>query len=710
MGNFSYKVMKYFLFSLFCSVSLASTAQTVTVTNEHPDGLVSVISSMNLQAKAIQSLKLVGVYSGSDLRFLRDSMCNAGALRHLDMSDAIKSYYDLQNNYDAVTGEWVVDTLGITRDSVARFYDFDEFTKLKTLTIPSVWVPEDSPSTTLADLEAIEVDPLNWEKTKDFSQPWYRFHPFHRLDSLQQIKVPADNPYFVVENGILYNKDQAAIVYCPPCNPIGDFVAPESVIDVSYGAFRDNIYLTSFTSYQPLSLMVGNNAFYGCTNLKKFYSNAKYFNAIDDSFTNCGGPLTVTLGKNFLYDPYHFDFLRPENTDIFLNIDDDHQYYKLESNALLSKDGTNIFTLASYPNPDEYAIPSSVSRVVSRSLDLVFSHLKRLVIPSSVKKIDDSGIRLPEGSSIILNSSDVIIDEYSIYFSDRDGINSDNILILGENVKDLAILEGIRGYDKIIIEPSNPYFVQQDGLIYNNSKSDLLKGTGVEEEIVLPETVQTIAYQALSFNANLKQVVLPASLAKIEAKAFWACSNLISMHQVVPMAKADQASVLDSTLVIPTGVEIGEAAFANTGFSYVSLPVSLTEIPNRMMEGCFLSKVEIPSTVTFIGDDAFNSAKVIYFYSESPIAYQESWNRHETIYVPKGSKEAYINAGFTTMGNLYGNFTNIIELEATTGISQVVTNTGDTTPVVIYDLQGRRLNDISGKHGLFIVNGKKVVK
>ena len=96
---------------------------------------------------------------------------------------------------------------------------------------------------------------------------------------------------------------------------------------------------------------------------------------------------------------------------------------------------------------------------------------------------------------------------------------------------------------------------------------------------------------AFEKNNHIKKVILPAQLKIIEKRAFNTCEKL------------EQVKVK-----IPTSVTyIGNSAFnMDINLLLASLPDSLTEIGEWAFWGCkSLTNINIPNSVTTIGDSAF---------------------------------------------------------------------------------------------------------
>ena len=130
-----------------------------------------------------------------------------------------------------------------------------------------------------------------------------------------------------------------------------------------------------------------------------------------------------------------------------------------------------------------------------------------------------------------------------------------------------------------------------------------------------------------------------------------------------------------------------------------------------------LRTIDIPKTVSVIGDRAFGDCsdlqEVRVFNSEpstiaAAYAFDESVSK-ATLVVPVGAKSAYES------DEAWKHFGSIIESSSVDGISNIVSGgDGDTEKSSIYTLDGRRIATGTGisslPHGMYIVNGKKVVK
>ena len=201
------------------------------------------------------------------------------------------------------------------------------------------------------------------------------------------------------------------------------------------------------------------------------------------------------------------------------------------------------------------------------------------------------------------------------------------------------------------------------------------------KELSIPNTVTSISAHAFESCASITSVDIPSSVTSIGEKAF-ALTHLTSVtipSQITSYKGAfagctlltsveisDGITIIDeaafngcehlTSIDIPNSVTtIGRIAFGRSGLTSITLPASVTTIEFGAFNGCNgLTSITLPASVTSIGEAAFYKCSVltsVISQIQEPFAFGNSaFNAISdacVLYVPKGTKEAYIAAGWT---------------------------------------------------------------
>ena len=164
--------------------------------------------------------------------------------------------------------------------------------------------------------------------------------------------------------------------------------------------------------------------------------------------------------------------------------------------------------------------------------------------------------------------------------------------------------------------------------------------------------VTAIGYEAFYENETLLSIILPNSVTSIGDYAFDGCSSLKSIEipnsvKTIGRCAFFNCSGLTSVTIGNSVTSIGLKAFVYCrDLTSVTIPNSVTSIEGKAFLGCDgLISVTIGSGVTSIEDDAFygcDGLTHIYVKASTPAKIERSLGcENATIYVPKGSLEAY---------------------------------------------------------------------
>ena len=250
--------------------------------------------------------------------------------------------------------------------------------------------------------------------------------------------------------------------------------------------------------------------------------------------------------------------------------------------------------------------------------------LTSIAIPSLVTTIGDFAFSSCPGlRSINIPSSVTSIGRYS--FSDCTGSTSISISSLLNTIGDYAFVDSS---GLITVEPGNPNYSSLDGLLYNNTKTQLINcPISKSGSLIIPSSVDFIGIYAFYGCTALTSVIIPSSVNIINDAAFEYCTGLTSVN-------------------IPPSVKtIGTSAFQMcSGLTSVIIPTSVISIGTFSFYGCTSLTSIYANSISPV--DLTSKIDVFYGVDKSTC----------TLYVPTGSKSVYQTA------NKWQDFVNISEL------------------------------------------------
>lgn len=267
--------------------------------------------------------------------------------------------------------------------------------------------------------------------------------------------------------------------------------------------------------------------------------------------------------------------------------------------------------------------------------------------------------------------------------------------VKGENGK-LSILDLSEAR---IVEGGDYYYY--NGATYYRTSNDIMGACAFTHcesltSIKLPSSVTKIDGFAFYLCTSLTSVNIPSSVTEIGNCAFYVCESLKSVNissSVIGESAFEGCSSLTSVNMQPGVTEIRYHAFSGcSSLTSVNIPSSVTEIGMYAFSYCTsLESIKIPSSIKFIKSEAFlfcKSLKSIYVFAEdvpntSNGAFEGCDSKNCTVYVPKGTYDAYLVSEF-------GYFENIVEFDAITSIHNTVA-TPEVKETARYAVNGQRL-------------------
>ena len=263
------------------------------------------------------------VYSGITELILPDSVKYIGASAFCDCSDLSKvslsknleflgMYNFVGSKLDTISnGDFIVDGWYITYKAFKASPPYDaEYPNVISIPEGTIGIAEQSYSY-IAEKENDTTKIIIPSTVKTISDNAFRYYL-----GLKEFNIVSDNPYFTVENGILYNKNKTKLIRFPAACPTADFTFPSTVTSTCSWAFCNCQNLNSVIMNNNLSDL-GGAAFLGCKSLKfvtfsrniSNLNSAIYYYSVGlkgsvecvGTFQSCESLEEITVPKNINY-------------------------------------------------------------------------------------------------------------------------------------------------------------------------------------------------------------------------------------------------------------------------------------------------------------------------------------------------------------------------------------------------------------------------
>lgn len=169
------------------------------------------------------------------------------------------------------------------------------------------------------------------------------------------------------------------------------------------------------------------------------------------------------------------------------------------------------------------------------------------------------------------------------------------------------------GLMSISVDPLNPHFYAQDGVLFNRAEKVLqvFPHNKAIEHYIIPDDIVSIGEDSFNNHSGTATITFPKSLREIGAWAFNGCSDFIFPELMSNVVKIDEfafdACDTIESVTIHSDAVVGKRAFGDcSGLTNVHIEEGVTKVSDYMFFACeSLQEVELPSTITSIGEHAF---------------------------------------------------------------------------------------------------------
>lgn len=268
-----------------------------------------------------------------------------------------------------------------------------------------------------------------------------------------------------------------------------------------------------------------------------------------------------------------------------ITVSDNHPYFTTIDGVLYSHDKQILLSYPAKHAGEDFIVPSHVTKINKEAFSGA-GLLTQVILPEGLKEIGDNAFfGLDSVPSITIPSSVIIIGNNPFY--------------------------GMYDLEEIIVASGNKNFTVQQGALYDRVNNVLIAFPRkyVTSSLAFRDGIIGIGDYAFWNNAGRLDIQLPDSLIYIGDSAFSGCENMTFSDLPVSLQTIGPAAFMSTSITkvtIPATLRsIGRACFAGGSLTDVTIMPGVTEIAAVMFNDCKLSRIVLPETIKTIGEMAF---------------------------------------------------------------------------------------------------------
>lgn len=186
---------------------------------------------------------------------------------------------------------------------------------------------------------------------------------------------------------------------------------------------------------------------------------------------------------------------------------------------------------------------------------------------------------------------------------DSGDIRPDDMIKIVHSSRGDFVVKDVQFTDKV------KRFVMHDGIVYTSDMKALIAGLPSKKDVIIPEGVEEIHENAF-YRCNIESVIMPDSLKVIGTCAFQECKMLNTVKFGSGLTRicerAFSACKNLKKVVLPDRLErMDSSAFSNSGLESITLGNGLNSLSDCVFAYTPMQEIHIPDTVTQIANFVF---------------------------------------------------------------------------------------------------------
>lgn len=283
---------------------------------------------------------------------------------------------------------------------------------------------------------------------------------FWNCQQLQSIEVSSANTVFSSLNGVLFNKEQTALLKYPAAKS-GPYVIPNGVIDLPDSAFAGCKELTAITIPYGVT-EISDSFFSGCEKLLSIDLPNSVTRIGHWSFYGCTALETISIAASVV-DIYGASSFQGCTGIVSFSVDSANPNYTSEDGVLFNKNQTELIMCPARKAGD-YTIPAAVSTIDYYYSFLYCDELKNIFVhPSNAIYQSIDGVVFNESETELLifprgRSGTYVVPAGVVTLGSNSFLSSRNLtrVVIPEGVTTIerGVFLGCRGLEEVVIPKS----------------------------------------------------------------------------------------------------------------------------------------------------------------------------------------------------------------------------------------------------------------